>query len=59
MAAIKSDKNNPNERRATVDQVREMKADLRNAHFHLGNNQLDYVSTAKHTMVNHDPSVST
>jgi hypothetical protein len=36
-----------------------MKSDLRNAHFHLGNNPVDYLSTAKQNMVGHDPSVST
>lgn len=58
MAAIKSDKNNLAARKATVDQVREMKQDLRNAHFHLGNHQSDYCSEAKQALVNHDPSVS-
>jgi hypothetical protein len=58
MAAIRSDKNNQAARKATVDQVREMKQDLRNAHFHLGNHQSDYLSAAKEALVNHDPSVS-
>jgi hypothetical protein len=47
MAAVKSDKNSQAARRATNDQVKEMKSDLRNAHFHLGNNPVDYLSTAK------------
>ena len=47
MAAIKSDKNDPQARKATMQQVKEMKSDLRNAHFHLGNNPVDYLSTAK------------
>jgi len=59
MAAIKSDKNDPLARKATMMQVKEMKSDLRNAHFHLGNVPVDYLSTAKQNMVNHDPSVST
>ena len=59
MAAIKSDKNDPKERKATNQQVKEMKADLRSAHFHLGDYPLDYLSTAKQNLVNHDPKVST
>lgn len=58
MAAIKSDKNNHAARKATVDQVKEMKQDLRNAHFHLGNHQPDYISAAKESLIIHDPSVS-
>lgn len=35
-----------------------MKQDLRNAHFHLGNHEQNYESTAKGTLVSHDPKVS-
>jgi hypothetical protein len=35
-----------------------MKQDLRNAHFHFGNHQPEYLSAAKEALVNHDPSVS-
>ncbi len=47
MAAVKSDKNDHQARKATIQQVKEMKSDLRSAHFHLGNNPVDYLSTAK------------
>ncbi len=59
MAAVKSDKNDPQARKATIQQVKEMKSDLRSAHFHLGNNPVDYLSTAKQNQMNYDPSVST
>ncbi len=59
MGAVKSDPNNHAARKATVDQVREMKQDLRSAHFHFGNHQPDYLSAAKEALVSHDPSVST
>ena len=58
MGAVKSDKNSQAARKATVDQVKEMKSDLRSAHFHFGNHQSDYLSAAKESLVNHDPSVS-
>lgn len=39
MGAIRSDKNDPRVRVAQANQVKEMKKDLRNAHFHLGNHE--------------------
>lgn len=57
--AVNSEQNDPKKRQETANQVKEMKQDLRNAHFHLGNHELTYVSTNKGTLVTHDPKVST
>ena len=36
-----------------ANHLAELKADVRNAHFHLGNNQNDYVTTGADTMKEH------
>lgn len=51
-------KNDPKVRAAQANQVKEMKQDLRSAHFHLGNHEQNYESTNKGTLVTHDPKVS-
>jgi polyhydroxyalkanoate synthesis regulator phasin len=58
LSAVNSDAVNNENRRATLDQVREMKQDLRSAHFNLGNTDVTYVSTMKQNMVSHGQSAS-
>lgn len=53
-AAVKSDKNDPKARQQTLEQVKEMKQELRSAHFHFGNHEPTYESTAKGTLVDHN-----
>ena len=53
-AAVKSDKNDPKARQQTLEQVKEMKRELRSAHFHFGNHEQTYESTAKGTLVDHN-----
>lgn len=39
---VHSEQNDPKARKATAEQVKEMKQDLRSAHFHLGNHEVNY-----------------
>jgi hypothetical protein len=55
---VLSDKNDPRERKATAQQVKELKQDLRCAHFNLGIHEINYESTAKGTLVSHDQKAS-